>query len=368
MIHFSLGIMAWNEADCIRQGLESLFKQSVFAQLAARNLQCEILCLPNGCTDDTAEIARQVFREMEQSHPYASAIRARVIEIATPGRNNAWNQFVHEFSAAEAQFLYLMDADILFQDTDTIYSLYTALERDPRAGVASGRQVKEIELKARKSLRDRLSIATSEMTGTIAGRFTGQLYCMRATVARNLYVPRDLLANDDGFFKAAICTNFFTEPLDPSRIVTAPNAAHVYEAYLSPREVMNNQKRQMIGQTTVFLLVEHLKSLPLEERKDLANTLRRNEREDPEWLKKIIGRHMQQARVFWQLFPGVLTFRFKRLWKMKGVRKVTHFPAAAVGFGVTMIACARAHRFLNKGENYYWPKASRQSILEAKSN
>jgi len=359
--------MAWNEADCIRQGLESLFSQSVYAKLAERGLQCEILCLPNGCTDNTAEIAREFFREAAKTHPYASTIVARVIEIPTPGRNNAWNQFIHEFSAREAQFLYLMDADILFQNPDTIYNLYAALERDPRAGVSSGRQIKEIELKEHKSIRDRISIATSEMTGTIAGRFTGQLYCMRASVARNLYVPRDLLANDDGFFKAAVCTNFFSEPLDPTRIITAPNAAHIYEAYLSPREVMNNQKRQMIGQTTVFLLVEYLKSLPLEERTHLADTLRRNEREDPDWLKKIIGRHMQKARVFWQLFPGILTFRFKRLWKMEGMGKLTHFPAAAVGFGVTMIACARAHRFLNRGEAYYWPKANRQTILEAKT-
>jgi len=368
MIHFSLGIMAWNEADCIEQGLQSLLAQSVYEQLAARQLRCEIIVLPNGCTDNTAELARQFFARALPLHPYGHVISGRVVEIQTPGRNNAWNQFVHEFSAPEAQFLYLMDADILFKHPDTIYSLYTALEMDPRAGVASGRQIKEIELKEHKSLRDRLSIATSDMTGTIKGRFTGQLYCMRATVARNLYVPRDLLANDDGFFKAAICTNFFTEPLDPDRIITAPNAAHVYEAYMSPKEILNNQKRQMIGQTTVYLLVEYLKSLPVDERSHLADTIRRNERDDPDWLKKIIGVHMQKTRAFWQLFPGILTFRFKRLWKMKGARKLTHFPAAAVGFGVTMIACLRAYRFLNKGESYYWPKPARQSILEAKTS
>jgi len=33
-----------------------------------------------------------------------------------------------------------------------------------------------------------------------------------------------------------------------------------------------------------------------------------------------------------------------------------------------VIACARAHRFLNKGESYYWPKPARQSILEAKTS
>ena len=30
-------------------------------------------------------------------------------------------------------------------------------------------------------------------------RLCGQLYCLRANVARNLYLPRDLGANDAGF-------------------------------------------------------------------------------------------------------------------------------------------------------------------------
>ena len=30
---------------------------------------------------------------------------------------------------------------------------------------------------------------------------------------------------------------------------------------------------------------------------------------------------------------------------------------------LAMIACARAYNFLNKGQNYYWPKATRQTIL-----
>lgn len=359
---FSLGIMAWNEEASIGQTLQSLFQQSVFKKLARRRERCELFCLANGCTDRTVAMANHLFRQLKEAHPYGQVITVRVVDMPEPGRNNAWNRFVHEFSAPEARFLYLMDADIAFHHRDTLYNLLATLERDPRASVSSGQQHKSIEFKKKKSLRDRISLATSHMTGTIEGRFSGQLYCMRAGIARNLYLPRDLGANDDGFFKAAVCTDFFNEEPDVRRVVTALDAAHVYEAYLSAPEVLNNQKRQMIGQTSVHVLVEYLKTLRPEERANLAEVLRQHERSDPEWLQKLIDRHIAHVRFFWRLFPGILTFRFRRLSKLEGGRKLTHLPAAVVGLGVTLIACARAFRFMKKGRSYYWPKAGRQTI------
>ncbi|HZP59834.1 MAG TPA: glycosyltransferase family 2 protein [Opitutaceae bacterium] len=361
-ICFSLGIMAWNEEESIRQALVSLFQQSVFQKLALRHERCELFCIANGCTDRTAALASELFRQLKRRHPYAQVITTHVVDIPEPGRNNAWNRFVHEFSAPETRFIYLMDADIIFHHRDTLYNLLATLEQAPRACVSSGRQHKSIEFKKKKTLRDRLSLATSSMTGTIEGRISGQLYCMRACIARNLYLPRDLSANDDGFFKAAICTDFFNENLDAGRVVTALDAAHVYDAYLSMPEVLNNQKRQMIGQTSVHVLVEYLKNLPQEERANLAELLRQRERSDPEWLRKLLNQHLAHVRFFWRLFPGILTFRFRRLWKLKGMRKLSHLPAAILGLVVTLIACARAFQFLKKGRSYYWPKAGRQTM------
>jgi hypothetical protein len=359
---FSLGIVAWNEEASIRQALESLFQQSVFQKLALRRERCEVFCLANGCTDGTVALAGELFQQLTRNHPYGQVVTTRVVDIPEAGRNNAWNRFVHEFSAPEARFIYLMDADIVFHHRDTLYNLLATLEWDPRACVSSGRQHKSIEFKQRKSFWDRISLATSSMTGTLEGCFSGQLYCMRAGIARNLYLPRDLGATDDGFFKAAICTNFFNEKMDVRRVVRAPNAAHVYAAYLSVSEVLNNQKRQMIGQTSVHVLVEYLKTLPPAERANLAEAMELRERTDPDWLRKLVDQHLARVRFFWRLFPGILTFRFRRLWKLEGRRKLTHFPAAMVGLAVTLIACARAFQFLKRGQTYYWPKAGRQAM------
>jgi len=362
-VGLSIGIMAWNEEASIGPMLESLFAQTIFVHLAARGECCEVVCLANGCTDRTVAVAQKIFTRQNAEHPARDGLSAWVAEIAQPCRNNAWNRFVHEFSACETRFICLMDADIIFKRPDTLELVLHELECNPRLGGASDWPVKNIGLNGRTSFRERISAATSEMTGTITGRLNGMLYCLRTEIARNLYLPRYMIANDDGFFKAAICTDFFRAPLDPSKVVSVRQATHLYEPYLSFRDVVNNQKRQMIGQTTVYVILDYLMTLPEAQRVNLAQTLREHEARDPDWLKKLIDAHLARTRHFWQLFPGILSFRWARLRQMQGAKKLTHFPAAAAGFVVTLIACREATKFLRGGVSPYWPKTARSTIL-----
>ncbi|HVM51504.1 MAG TPA: glycosyltransferase family A protein [Candidatus Acidoferrum sp.] len=360
----SVAVRAWNEEAVIRRTLESLMAQSLFAELRERGEHCEVICIPNGCTDRTAAVAAAFFAEQRRRHPFADAFTCRVAEMKEAGRNHTWNAFVHTFSHPQAEFLYPMDADIWFREPGTLFNMYMALRNNPQAQISSDFQIKDVALKKRKSLLDRLSLATSDMTQQIEGRITGQLYCIRAEVARRLWLPKDLGAPDDGFIKAVVCTDFFTRPLDPSRITPAPNASHLYEAYISPWDVLKNQKRQMIGQTTVHVLLEYVRSLPRQERQELAAHLKAKEAEDPAWLGRLTEQHARQ-RGFWRLFPNVLTFRWQRWWKLGGLRRVTHFPAALAGAGVTLMACAMARRHFLRGQIAYWPKASRTVLRES---
>jgi hypothetical protein len=255
-----------------------------------------------------------------------------------------------------------MDADILFNRPDTLERVIDEMERNPRLGGASDCPVKNITGKARPSVRERLSLATSDMTDAIAGRLNGMLYCLRAEIARNIYLPLGVLVNDDGFFKAVICTDFFRSALDPTKVVSVRGATHLYEPYLSLRDILKNQKRQMIGQTTAYVLIEYIKSLPETQRAHLGETLRGLEKSDPEWLKRLIDVHVARTRRFWRLFPGLLSFRWKRVADMRGIRRLTHLPAAAAGFAVTLVASWQAARFLRGGSFNYWPAAPRQPI------
>jgi hypothetical protein len=67
-----------------------------------------------------------------------------------------------------------MHSDIVFSRADTLANMDAALLNNPRTCIASDRQHKATGFKNKKSLRDRISLATSNMTGTIEGQITGQ--------------------------------------------------------------------------------------------------------------------------------------------------------------------------------------------------
>ncbi len=352
----SIGIIAWNEESAVRAMLQSLFEQTLFSELAARQLACEILLLANGCTDRTASIASEIFEGQLRNHPFRSAFSCQVIDLAERGKLNAWNRYVHEFSAKSAQYLFLADADIVLHAPATLWNMFSALENNSKASISTDSPIKDVALRRYKGPLTLLSLAASRMTQSADAQLTGQLYCIKASVARNIYMPRDLAACEDGFIKSLACTYFLTRPVSPSRIAIAPDASHVFEAYKSPRAILNNQKRQIIGQTIVHLLIDrHLPQLTLEQKLSLADTLRAREAADPDWLKRIIDEHVRSIKYPWQLIPGIVSFRFQRLAKMKPFARLTHFPVAIAGFLISMIACFRAFRALRRGSISYWP-------------
>src|SRR6185436_8730905 len=163
------------------------------------------------------------------------------------------------------------------------------------ADISVDRPVKDIALKARKTWWDRLSLATSRMTASESAQLTGQLYCMRASVARDVLLPREMLV-EDGFIKALVCTDFLTRPSDPRRIVCAPSATHVFEAYTSPLQLLRNQKRQMIGQTIVHLLIDQ--ELAGIGRQEFVRHIERREKCDPCWLQRLMAGHLRGAAIF----------------------------------------------------------------------
>jgi hypothetical protein len=253
-----------------------------------------------------------------------------------------------------------MDADILIHPRGTLWNMVTTLETNFEASVSVDLPRKDISFKQRKTFWDRMSLGASQMTGSASGQLCGQLYCVRTEVARNIYLPRDLCACDDGFIKALVCTDFLMHQAWPWRIVAAANAAHTFEAYVSPAGIFRNQKRQMIGQTIVHVLVDdYLKKLPVAKRMKLAEALSEKEQADPNWLKQLIAEHLQRTRFCWQLYPGLLSHRFKRLASLSGFKRIACFPVALVGFFVALASSFMAHASLKKGATDYWPRAER---------
>jgi len=359
-VHVSMAIFAWNEEEAIGSILNSLFQQSLFAELNSRGLNCEVICVSNGCTDRTPEIASEIFEHQRRQHPYSSVFSGRVASIAQRGKVNAWNQYVHSVSAREARFLFMMDADILIHERGTLAQMLRVLEADLRATVSVDRPCKDISFKARTSFRERTSLGASQVTGAAEAQLCGQLYCIRAEVARNIYLPKDLVACEDGFIKTLVCTDSLTGPLNPERIRLAEGAAHTFEAYTSIPAILRNQKRQIMGQTIVHILVDdYLKRLPRSERLELAQFLRLKEVADALWLKRLIAAHLRRTKYFWRLYPSMFRSRFKQLSGLKWSKRVRLMPSALVSSMLVVIACLAAHSALKRGSLDYWPKVKR---------
>ena len=340
--------------------LESVFQQSLFAELGRRGRRCEIICVTNGCTDRTPEVVAEFFARKSSEHSDAANFSCRVMNVAQRGKINAWNRFVHSFSARDAKYLFMMDADILIHPRETLWNMVNTLENNVEASVSVDLPLKDISFKQRKTFWERMSLGASQMTGSASAQLCGQLYCIRAEVARNIYLPKDLCACDDGFIKALVCTDFLMHQVWPWRIVAAADAAHTFEAYVSPGGILKNQKRQMIGQTIVHVLVDnYLKKLPTVKRMKLAAALSEKEELDPNWLKQLIGEHLRRTRFWWQLYPGLLSHRFKRLASLSWFKRLACFPAALAGFFVALVSSFLAYTSLKKGATNYWPRAER---------
>jgi glycosyltransferase involved in cell wall biosynthesis len=361
----SIGIIAWNEEQGIGAMLESVFQQSIFAELGKRGRRCEIICVTNGCTDRTPEVVAEIFARRSLEHPDAGNFSCRVMNVSERGKINAWNRFVHTFSARDAKYLFLMDADILIHPRETLWNMVATLEKNTEASISVDLPRKDISFKQRKTLWERMSMGASQMTGSASAQLCGQLYCIRSEVARNIYLPRDLCACDDGFIKALVCTDFLMHRVWPWRIVAAAGAAHTFEAYVSPAVILKNQKRQMIGQTIVHVLVDdYLKKLPVGQRMKLAEALSRKEQADPNWLKQLIAEHLRRTRFCWQLYPGLLSHRFKRLRALNWFKRIACFPAALAGFFMALASSFLAYASLKKGATDYWPRAERGRLKE----
>jgi hypothetical protein len=93
--------------------------------------------------------------------------------------------------------------------------------------------------------------------------------------------------------------------------------------------------------------------------------LRQKEAADPGWLKRLILEHLENGRSFWNLYPDVLSYRFKRLLALRGFQRLACAPAAAGGLLLTLVASIMAHNFLKRGSTDYWPRAQRAGFDNA---
>lgn len=335
----SIGILAYNESAIISSTLQSLFKQSVF-QEADPNLEVEVVIVPNGCKDNTAAVASQALAQLtaKVNNPYLSW---RVCEVEEGGKANAWNLYTHQFTDPRSEYLILMDADIQFLEYRTLYAMVDTLEQNRDAWASVDTLVKDVALKPKKNVFDRLSIAASGVAGAKSVWMCGHLYCGRADILRRIWLPKGIFA-DDGFIAHMVVNDCLrgSEKLD--RIVRAEGASHVYEAAMKISSLFGHQLRQIIADTMNEFIYEDL----LQDKyagQDLGLLIKSRNETDPGWVDRLIQATVQSKG--WWVIP-----RFRVFQRLNSLRHRPWKKAMAmsipltIAFGIDLVLCVIANR------------------------
>ena len=358
----SIGILAHNEAASIHKTLESLFQQSLLKnRIGTQNYDVEVICVPNGCTDHTADRCRDVLTQLAQRTNTEVLLGSppnvawNVCELAQSGKPNALNHYVHQFSDRQADYLILMDADIWFAQEKTLESLVDLLERESHVWVAVDQPIKDVIFKPNKNLIEHLSTFVSELSGSNnAVWLCGQLYCARAEILRNIYMPTELSADDSFLYQMVTTDGLETEPR-PDRIARAPQASHVFETYTNPKQLIKHERWLIIANITNSLIFEHvqqtvkeLKSLPSQETYSVSTLFRTWDQQNPQWVTQLIQKKLT-SQLGWVSPPAFLARRFTNLRYKPWWKASLLLPLATAALIIDLITLYTANQELSKG-------------------
>jgi glycosyltransferase involved in cell wall biosynthesis len=345
--NISIGILAYNESNSIAKTLESLFQQSIFCE-PVNNENIEIIAVPNGCTDNTAEICRITLEKLAKESPH-SRVYWKVCEVEQAGKSNSWNLYVHEYSEPNANYILLMDADIQFLEFHTLRYLIDELKVKPEVWVTVDKPVKHIIFKEKKNLLDWLSIQGSQ---TYNHGICGQLYCSRGATLREIWLPPGLTI-EDGFLRAIVLTNHFTGKEIFERIQRIPNTSHVFEAYTGILSWFHHEQCVIIGSSTNSILFEYLWANCSSSLK--AGTLiEQNNKQNPSWAKDLLEIKIQEKGK-WVIPKSYYFRRFRNLQKLPLSRALLKLPFAVLATLADWIVFIQANHAICKGKGLgYW--------------
>jgi hypothetical protein len=334
-----IGILAHNEAARLPVLFESLFKQSIFEQATAGVSSIHVACVPNGCTDDTAAVARRGLDDAV-ARVKGSKVTWAIDDLAEPGKANAWNHCVHT-SLADCEYLCLLDADIVFANDATIAAALAVLIGDPRVCVVTDQPVKRHE--ASSGWLAGLSRYFSRTTPAGPTEICGQFYCARADILHGIWLPPGLPV-EDGFLRAMVITDEFRKPEDPHRITRAAEAAHYFEPKTHPRDLWRHKKRLMIGTTLNCLLFQYLWKHAGED--GAGKLLRDKLQRDPAWLDSYLSQESRRLR--WVVPMGHVLRRLVDLRAVPLSEAMKKAPVAVVATALDLAAAVSANREIKR--------------------
>jgi glycosyltransferase involved in cell wall biosynthesis len=351
----ALGIVAYNEQEYIGKTIASLYGQTLFGTAA---LQCgvdqiQLVCVPNGCTDNTADQARAALKACPAGVPDPLRVSASVHELAVGDKSNAWDVFVHELADPDADYIGLMDSDIEFGSTRTLENMVRLLNQQPEVKVATDRPIKVIPERHRGTITAWLSGLSSSVAGLGDGsRLCGQLYLARGECLRSIWIPPGLTV-EDGFIRACVVTGGFRHPDRPSLVRCAADADHTFEGNATLPDLVRHSKQVMIGTVINSMLFSYLWANG--QRDSVKGLLKPLHDANPHWFREFVENEVRrQGR--WVIPSPIMHKWLLRLSAYPPSKKVIWFPLALVGWLFDLYVSFLSNRSFRRGDaiGYWW--------------
>lgn len=236
MIVIDVGVFAHNEELSIGRTLSDLINQSIFSH---DNVDIRLVVLINGSTDDTEKISKRALAE-------STHLNACVVPLDQPGKSRTWNKFVHSISRTEADYLICCDADIRLVSVQALEKLVGFINDRPSLHAVPSKPVKDLQSQVVLSISEKMILASSSSLDNWKNSICGQLYIARTETLRTIWLPIGLPV-EDGFVRAMILTNNFSERENVERIDSDDSIYHIYESERSLIGLVRHQIRIVIG-------------------------------------------------------------------------------------------------------------------------
>lgn len=329
-----IGVLARNEALRIGDLLTDVARQTL---LDSAEFAISIAVVANGCSDRTAEVARENF-----SHQRFAGMTTAVRELDVPGKSNAWNEFVHSVVPSDTDFVFFLDADIRIPGENSMLLVLRSLADNSKAVVAVDRSVKDLELERPKGFTERLIKRATGTANDTRQAIAGAFYCVRYSALKGIWLPIGL-PGEDGFLRAMLLTSSFAHDEDMSRHIFVEEAYHVFESLRDARSVLRHNVRLAIGTAINIALFGELRGVRAAG-EDVAQYIRQRNAADPAWVNELIGRRLKTS-----YFPLQPKWLLRRLHQRRSRASVAALAIAVVGTAFDLVVFAKATRLMRRG-------------------
>ncbi|WP_072901503.1 glycosyltransferase family 2 protein [Cognatiyoonia sediminum] len=337
-IRLDIGIFAYNESQSIGLLIESLGQQTIFGSMVE---DIRVRILANGCTDDTVAVATKAIAAL----PAAIKDCFTVHDFELGGKSRTANRFIHELSDQGADILGFMDADIALPQNDTLERMLGALDEGPELMVFNSRPVKDVSF-SKRSVGPIGKIIASGGGGLTDYRksICGQLYFIKRTMADKISFPIGLPV-EDGFMRAMVVTDLFSQEEDLSRLDGDFEIFHVYESITTIRALIKHQTRLIVGSSINAIIFEELNRVA--DSGQSISVFLKDISENEEWLQSFLSEQLPR----WPY--GYVPFRIGakriRMFRASEQRSMRTFFVLLAGIGLDLISTINANFVMWRG-------------------